>query len=237
VSDASQFRDFDRNPPAPVAEYEQTVKRVNVGYQLVMTLTHCVLRALRQPELHVLVVGAGGGAEIEWLLPANPGWRITGVDPSREMLASAQAKAERLGLGDRVTLIRGTVEDLPAEPSYDAATCLYVLHFLPDAAKLSLLRGVAERRRNGAPLVLATGARPQFEEALREDFIGGWQQYGEFAGMPADRMANIIQDLLRQHSSATSAAEYVQLLHAAGFGHVGSLMHVLGGGLASWIAR
>src|SRR5690348_2879953 len=91
VNDASQHRDFDRNPPVPVPDYEQTVKRVNVGYELIMTLTHSFLRALREPELHVLVVGVGGGAEIEWLLPANPGWRITGVDPSAEMLALAQA--------------------------------------------------------------------------------------------------------------------------------------------------
>ena len=126
---APNHADFDVRPPMPVSEYEDTVKRVNVGYELVFALVHSSLRALGRPDLHVLVVGAGGGAEIEHFLPANPGWRITGVDPSRDMLALAQAKAERLGVAERVTLIQGTVDDLPASASFEAATCIYVLHF------------------------------------------------------------------------------------------------------------
>ena len=45
----------------PVSEYEQTVQRVNVGYDLVFTLTHAFLRALGRPNLGLLVVGVGGG--------------------------------------------------------------------------------------------------------------------------------------------------------------------------------
>jgi len=73
--------------------------------------------------------------EIERFLPRNPGWHITGVDPSHDMLALTQTKAEPLGVAERVTLIRGTVEVLPIETRFDAATCLFVLHFLTDAAK------------------------------------------------------------------------------------------------------
>ncbi len=86
----------------------------NVGYDLVFTLALCFLRALRRPALDLLVVGAGGGAEIERFLPGNPGWHLTGVDPSRNMLALAEAKVDQLGLHDRATLIQGTVQDLPA---------------------------------------------------------------------------------------------------------------------------
>jgi tRNA (cmo5U34)-methyltransferase len=151
VSDSPQPVDFDARPPMPVSEYEQTVRRINVGYDLTFTLVGCFLRALRKPNLELLVVGAGGGAEIERFLPENPDWRLTGVDPSRDMLAVAQAKVERLGLGDRVTLIQGTVETLPTEARFDAATCLFVLHFLPDEEKLALLRGIAARLRPDAP--------------------------------------------------------------------------------------
>lgn len=73
---------FDTRPPMPLSEYEKTVQRVNVGYDLAFTLTECCLRALGQPDLNLLVVGAGGGAEIERLLPDNPTWRLTEVDPS-----------------------------------------------------------------------------------------------------------------------------------------------------------
>src|SRR5215208_6420064 len=96
-----QRGDFDARPPVPVAEYARTVKGVNVGYDLVFTLAHSFLRALRQPDLNLLVVGVGGGAEIERFLPGNPGWHLIGVDPSRGMLTLAQATAERLGVQSR----------------------------------------------------------------------------------------------------------------------------------------
>jgi SAM-dependent methyltransferase len=150
MTDASESVDFDRRPPVPVDEYRVIVKQVNVGYELVFALVHSFLRALRQDDLHVLVVGAGGGAEIEWL-PSNLGWRMTGVDPSRDMLAVAQTRAEQLGVTDRVSLIQGTIHDVPAAARFDAATCLFVLHFLGDADKLELLREINARRRAASP--------------------------------------------------------------------------------------
>ncbi|MCA1645312.1 MAG: class I SAM-dependent methyltransferase [Chloroflexi bacterium] len=237
MTDTPQSVDFDRRPPMPVAEYEQTVKRVNVGYELVYTLVNCFLRALGRPDLHVLVVGAGGGAEIERLLPANPGWRMTGVDPSQDMLALAQAKAEHLGVAGRVRLILGTVEDLPTGARFDAATCLYVLHFLPDEAKLALLQAVAARRHSDAPVLLAVGARVQIDDALGEDLLGAWQQYGELAGMPAERMAATIHELMAQQVRASAEQDYVRLLREAGYQHVGSVLSVMAGGMEAWIAR
>jgi tRNA (cmo5U34)-methyltransferase len=182
-------------------------------------------------------VGAGGGAEIERFLPTNPGWRLTGVDPSQDMLALAQARAERLGVSGRVTLIRGTVDDVPTDARFDAATCLFVLHFLPDEAKLALLRAIAARRRTGAPVLLASGARAQADDALGKDFIGAWQQYGEMAGLPSDRMAAIIQNLIGQQIGATAEHDYARLLHEAGFEHVASILSVMAGGIGAWIAR
>ena len=210
MTDTPQSVDFDRRPPMPVNEYEQTVKGVNVGYELLFTLVECFLRTQGRADLHLLVVGAGGGTEIERFLPRNPGWHITGVDPSHDMLALTQAKAEQLGVAERVTLIRGTVEVLPIDTRFDAATCLFVLHFLTDAAKLALLRAVAGRLHSGAPVLVASGARLRADDALRDDFIGAWQQYGELAGMPADRMAAIIHELVGQQVRATAEQDYVR---------------------------
>lgn len=228
--------DFDTRPPMPVNEYAGTVNAVNVGYDLVFTLSHCFLRALHQPDLRLLVVGAGGGQELERFLPGNPGWRIVGVDPSQDMLALAQATVERLGVQDRVELVRGTVEELPAEQRFDAATCFFVLHFLPDAAKLSLLRGIAARLRPHAPLLAVSGARVD-AGGLREDFLGAWQQHGELMGLPAERMAAIIEQLLAQQEGAASEEDYVRLLHDAGFQKVAPFLSIMNGSLGGWIAR
>jgi tRNA (cmo5U34)-methyltransferase len=229
--------DFDTRPPVPVNEYDQTVRRVNVGYDLLFTLAHSFLRALRQPDLELLVVGAGGGAEIESFLPSNPDWRLTGVDPSAEMLARARARAEHLLVLDRVTLLRGTVDELPNDRRFDAAVCLFVLHFLPDEAKLTTLRGIHRRLRRRAPLIVACGSRVVDDFSLRDDYLGAWQQFGELMGMPVERMAALIQQLLSQQASASAEEEYVRLMHAAGFEHVGSVLRVMGGGMAAWLAR
>lgn len=242
MADVPQPVDFDARPPMPVTDYEQTVKRVNVGYDLLFTLTGCFLRALQQPDLHLLVVGAGGGAEIERFLPGNPGWHLTGVDPSRDMLALAQAKVERLGVGEQVTLVQGNVELLPADARFDAATCLYVLHFLPDAGKLALLREIAGRLRPGAPLLVASGTRPDdaalHDGGMRDYFIGAWQQYGELMGMPAERMAATLQQLTSQmmQPGATTDEGYMHLLHEAGFTRVTRYFSALGA-TCGWIAR
>jgi tRNA (cmo5U34)-methyltransferase len=227
---------FDVQSPMPISEYEQTVRQVNIGYDLVFTLAHCFLRAQARPELEILVVGAGGGAEIEQFLPENPGWRLTGVDPSREMLALAQAKADRLGADDRVTLIQGTVLDVPPEPRFDVATCLFVLHFLPDETKLALLREVAKRLRPKAPLVAASGTRVD-DGGLRDDLLGAWQCYGELMGMPGEQMKGTIQQLMAREATMTAEADYVRLMHEAGFRRVVNIFRVMGGGLAAWIAR
>jgi tRNA (cmo5U34)-methyltransferase len=219
-----------------VSEYALTVTAVNVGYDLVFTLAHCFLRALRRPELELLVVGAGGGAEIARFLPGNPGWRLVGVDPSRDMLALAQATAERLGVQERVELVRGTVDDLPAERRFDAATCLYVLHFLPDDAKLALLRGIAARLRPQAPVLVVSGARVD-DRDLRDDFLGAWQQHGELMGLPAERMAAIIQQLVAQQAGAATEEDYVRLLREAGFQRVAPFLSIMNGSMVAWIAR
>jgi tRNA (cmo5U34)-methyltransferase len=231
-----QRADFDTQPPVPVSEYARTVTAVNVGYDLLFTLTYCFLRALRQPQLDLLVVGAGGGMEIERFLPDNPGWRLVGVDPSRDMLALAQATVENLGVQARVELVCGTVEDLPTERRFDAATCLFVLHFLPDDAKLALLRGIAARLRPQAPLLVVSGARVD-DGGLRDDFLGAWQQHGELMGLPAERMAAIIQQLVAQQEGATTEEGYLRLLRDAGFERVAPFLSIMNGAMGAWIAR
>lgn len=228
MTNVPQPVDFDAHPPVPVSEYEQIVQGVNTGYDFLFTLTHAFLRAVQQSELQLLVVGAGGGAEIARFLPANPGWHITGVDPSADMLAQAKA----------AHLVRGTVADLPLEARFDAPIRLFVLHFLPDADKLALLQGIAGRLRPAAPVLVGTAARMvQEDEQLCDDFKGAWQQHGELMGVPAERMAATIAQVLPMQPMLTTPEDHVRLLHEGGFAHVDEVLRVVGGGVSAWIAR
>lgn len=228
--------DVDSSPPVPPGDYARIVAGVNVGYDLVFTLASCFLRALHRPDLNLLVVGAGGGMEIERFLPTNPGWRIVGVDPSGEMLALTRSRAEQLGVRDRAELVYGTVDDLSTERRFDAAVCLNVLHFLPEDANLTLLRGIAARLRGNAPLLVGGGARVDGED-LRDDYLGAWQQHGEMMGLPAEQMAAIIREVVERQAGMSTADEYLRLLREAGFQQVAPFLNVMNGGMVFWIAR
>ena len=134
--------------------------------------------------------------------------------------------------------MRGTVADLPHDAQYDAAICIFVLHFLSDAEKLALLRGVLDRLQPEAPLLVATAARMTEEhERLRDDLLGTWQEHGELMSVPADRMAAIIAQLLPSQQGMSTAQDHVRLLQEAGFKQVGELLRVMSGAVCAWIAR
>ncbi|NIJ52827.1 class I SAM-dependent methyltransferase [Dyadobacter arcticus] len=102
---------------------------------------------------NVLVVGSGTGAEMVNLLQFTQAWKITGVDPSPEMVAQASEKLKSFP-ENQCKLITGTVDDLPLEENWDAALSILVFHFLPDdGSKLHLLKSIAQRLKKGALLV------------------------------------------------------------------------------------
>jgi len=118
-------------------------------------------------QKNLLVVGCGTGNEIERFVQASEQWKITGIDPSPEMIKQA---SEKLHTYDNVTLIEGLVADLDIEKKYSVATLLLVLHFLDDNGnKLNLLKDIAERLVSGATFVLLdiTGDENQIEQNLK----------------------------------------------------------------------
>jgi tRNA (cmo5U34)-methyltransferase len=115
----------------------------------------------------VLVAGCGTGNEIGRFVHATERWKITGIDPSPEMIEQARHK---LADHQNVTLVEGLVSDLDREHKYGAATLLLVLHFLEDnGEKLQLLKDIAERLDSGASLVILdiTGDKTQIRENLK----------------------------------------------------------------------
>ena len=118
-------------------------------------------------QKNLLVVGCGTGNEIERFVQASEQWKITGIDPSPEMIKQA---SEKLHTYDNVTLIEGLVADLEIETKYSVATLLLVLHFLDDNGnKLNLLKDIAERLVSGATFVLLdiTGDENQIKQNLK----------------------------------------------------------------------
>jgi len=87
------------------------------------------------------------------------------------MLSRAKHKIDEAGATERVSLIRGTAEDVPCE-AFDAATAFLALHFVPDdGARLRALREIHARLKHGAPFLMINGCAdtksPRFAEDQR----------------------------------------------------------------------
>ncbi|MEZ0451668.1 class I SAM-dependent methyltransferase [Sphingobacterium thalpophilum] len=145
--------------------YDQFVETWIPNYHIFLDQLPKLLRTAVSQQL--LIVGCGTGNEIRRFVGVEPSWKITGVDPSPDMIRQATQKFHTY---HHVTFFEGLVSDLESSNRYGAATLLLVLHFLEDNGdKLTLLRDIAARLLPQAPLVLLdiTGDGDQIDANLK----------------------------------------------------------------------
>ena len=131
---------------------------------------------------HLLIAGAGTGAEVRHLAPLFPNWRFTLVDPASAMLEIAKRHAEAEGFADRCTFHATYVSEVDAG-NFDAATSLLVSHFVQQAdARTDYFRSIADRLKPGAPMLNADLCADQ-SGAEFETLMKFWQGMMAKAGM------------------------------------------------------
>jgi SAM-dependent methyltransferase len=120
------------------------------------------------PDEHVLDLGSGAGTDS--LIAAQmvgTGGRVTGVDMTPEMIATARASAAELGAGN-VDFVETEAERLPfADASFDVVISNGVIDLIPD--KDAVFAELHRVLRPGGRLQLAdvTIQRPVSEEGRR----------------------------------------------------------------------
>ena len=195
--------------------YDSRIVNLVPGYAELHEITAALLtaRLSARENARVLVVGAGTGTETLALAQANPGWKVVGVDPSRDMLAVARRRADAAGLTN-VTFFEGYTADLdPATQPFDAAVSLLVMHFVEgDAGKRAFLKDVAARVRPGGPLLLCDLMEHD------EDDLDVIAEYAAARGVSTEALAGMRQRLAVDFHPL-SENELVQLSSAAGFSH------------------
>jgi SAM-dependent methyltransferase len=98
-----------------------------------------------------LDVGCGEGADTLWL--ASRGWQVTAVDFSTVALQRAAAKAEELGLGERVDWVHTDVVDwTPAAACFDLVSAQFM--HLPSVPRQALFARLAEAVAPGGTLLI-----------------------------------------------------------------------------------
>ncbi|AUG53474.1 class I SAM-dependent methyltransferase [Thalassospira marina] len=185
------------------------------------------LLAERMPDTgRLLVLGAGGGLELEMLADQHAGWRFDGVDPSADMLALARETV--VAHESRVSLHHGYIDDAPDGP-FDGALCLLTFHFIARDQRLPTLKSIHSRMRKGAPLVLAHISFPQ-EEPERSLWIA---RHVAFAGTSPDKVEAACEAIATR-LTILSPQEEEAMLREAGFENV-SLFYA-GLSFKGWVA-
>ena len=135
-------------------EYDDMAHKIIPAYHSIYELTQHLLRDKLGKEAKILVAGAGTGKEMIDCSQNNPHWSFTGFDPAELMLSIARKKVAAASLENRISFVPGLINDV-AEKGFDAATSILVMHFLPDdGTKLNFLKGIADKLKPGALIVL-----------------------------------------------------------------------------------
>jgi len=155
--------------------YDDEIEKIIPGYRALHDISHHILKSALPEKAYILVGGSGTGKESIEYAVENPGWKITGFDIAEEMVKTASSKIEQNGLCSKIEFIHGGVEDILQE-SFDGATSLLVMHFLPIEEKSAYLKDICFRLKPGGKFILADvgGERnsPEFEE-----FLHAWKSF------------------------------------------------------------
>ncbi|BBY63415.1 class I SAM-dependent methyltransferase [Mycolicibacterium helvum] len=136
----------------------------NPGMQAVYDLCARAVDALLPPGGRLLDLGIGSGRALSAVLRRRPDVHVTGVDLAPNMLATARQLFVSEGLDGRAELVQADITALPeslAAGSWDAVSCMWTLHQLPDFEVLgAALRQIAAvQRDSGAALWISDFAR------------------------------------------------------------------------------
>ena len=206
---------YDEDAPFEVAQYREMQKALP-GVEALYSLMLAHIEIALPSGGPVLVVGAGGGREIEALLASETSFDVVGVDPSKDMLDIAHLYAERSALKHNVKLIQGLTGDVPKpDGGFVAATSMLVMHFLPDddseGGKLAFLKSIRDRVEVNGILIHADVCFENNQADISPVFL----RHARLAGLPDETMNAVPKAIAGM--PIISASRMSELFQAAGF--------------------
>ena len=204
-----------------VKEYTENISKIIPGYKSIYEMTFAYLSSNIKSNAEILVVGSGGGAEIQYMANIHNDWHITGIDPSQEMCNNAQSVVDSLELSARVEIVNGYVSNLPREKYFSAATSILVMHLLEDnGAKFEYLSNILYRLESGAPFILVDFCGDR-TAPLFFNQIAAWKRNAQNRGVTPEMMQKQERVILEELPFVTENRE-IALLNAVGFSKITS---------------
>lgn len=200
------------------ASYEEGPPRFVPGYSSLHTMAAVLLAETSGETGRVLVLGAGGGAELESFAKLHPGWRFVAVDSSRFMLDQARARMSAIEATDRVRWLETSISQAPTE-GFDGCSCLLTMPFIPDdGSRLRCLGHIHSCLRAGAAFVMAHLAfNPNGATGRRS--LRRYAAFARASGAASGLVATACEQMLPSLSLLSPARE-AKLLKQAGFRRV-----------------
>jgi tRNA (cmo5U34)-methyltransferase len=155
--------------------YDDEIEKIIPGYRALHDISHHILKSALPEKAYILVGGSGTGKESIEYAVENPGWKIAGFDIAEQMVKTASSKVEAHGLSNRIELIHGGIEDVMQE-SFDGATSLLVMHFIPIEEKSAYLKDICFRLKPGGKFILADVGGER-NSAEFEEFLSAWESF------------------------------------------------------------
>lgn len=169
--------------------YDVKIREVLPAYEVLHEAVYQVLVPHLDATAHLLIAGAGTGAEVVKMGRRQPGWHFTAVDPSPEMLQRCRAKVAEAGLAGRVTFVNLPMADVEPATPFDAATSICIAHFIQDPAeKQRYFDTIAAHLKPNAPFVFADLFGDP-ETATFAQWFQVWRAHYQSAGVPEDVVA------------------------------------------------
>jgi tRNA (cmo5U34)-methyltransferase len=218
---------------ADALRYDGAIAQIFPGYAQLPLVLLSYLRTSLGPRARLLDVGCGTGTTLVAFATHQPEWSFVGVDPAETMLELARAKASAADVGDRLAFVSGTVDTLPDEPTFNAASCVLVEHLHPDdGGKLQLLESISRRLVPAGCFVLVA-VHGNLETGAGRRALDAWVQFVALQGLP-EPVQTAVRHKATVEDSIVSEERIRDLLAQAGFMNIERIYQtqLLGG----WIA-
>lgn len=204
-----------------VDSYDQHIRKLIPGYELVHQQILAILQAHLPEPAHVLIIGAGTGYELGYLLQAFPQCIFTVTELSQRMLDKAKDFAAPWNKDNRVHFVLGSNTDFDPQPQFDAVLSILVTHFVPFTEKLEFVRAARCGLKPGG--IFLTFDLTQFRFAQEAESL---KQICKMNGL-MDKQTHAMLSRMNDDFYALSDEETVNLMHDAGFAQVNSFTQVL----------